>query len=239
MNEVLVSGILAGDVKEFGEKGVAFKLVVTTQGAGGTYHSDELACLAFGTAAQVLKGRANSGERVTFSGRIDRDKLGGEKYHSILVASSILSISPSENGMDVATATLAGPSEIKEFRTVGARDTPLIPFTVIATRNFNGNEFKSYISCSAWSAQAEVLRDYAEQDGINLAVQGSIKTRSYEDKDGDEIRAIDVWANNVTVFGAGSIVSSGEGEGSGTQTASMTTPPPVQRRASVEDDLPF
>lgn len=238
MNEVLVSGILAGVVKEFGEKGVAFKLVVTNQGAGGTSHSDELACLAFGTAAQVLKGRANSGERVTFSGRIDRDKLGGEKYHTVLVASNVLSISASENGMDSATVTLAGPSEIKEFRTVGAKDTPLIPFTVIATRSFNGNEFKSYISCSAWSSQAEILRNYENQDGINLAVQGSIKTRTYEDKDGDNIRAIDVWANNLTVFGAGSITTSAEGD-SGGNSVSMTTPPPVQRRESFEDDLPF
>lgn len=238
MNEVLVSGILAGPVKDFGDKGAAFKLVVTSQGNGGSSHSDDFACLAFGTAAQVLKARANSGERVTFSGRIDRDKLGGEKYHSVLIASNVLSISASENGMDVATATLAGSSEIRDFKTVGAKETPLVPLTIITTRSFNGNEFKSYISCSAWSDQAVQLQPYQNQEGINVALQGSIKPRTYEDKDGDTIRTLDVWANNVTVFGAGEISTSAAAQGNSPQV-SMATPPAVQRRSAFEEELPF
>lgn len=241
MNEVLVSAIALGTPEDFGDSnGVSFTTVVTSQGAGGASHSDELKCIAFGATAQLIKSKVKSGDRVIFSGRIDRDRLGGEKFHSVIVASSLLGVTDAADGVDLATATVAGPSEIKEYKTIGGRNTPLLPFTVISTRKFRDNEYRSYISCSAWSENAEALKVHQQTEGKNLVAQGLIKSRTYEDRDGDSINAIDIWVNSVVILGEGELTQQTSGAG-GTYVDGSDLPPTVttQRRASLEDELPF
>lgn len=66
-------------------------------------------------------------------------------------------------------------------------------FTVAVDRAFqsNGEKQTDFINCVAWRNNAEFITKYFTK-GQMIAVQGSVQSRNYEDKNGNKRTAFDV-----------------------------------------------
>jgi len=110
-------------------------------------------------------------------------------------------------------------------------------FSIAVDRNRadkDGNRVADFFNVTAWNKTAEFISKYFHK-GDMIAIEGSLQTRRYTDKDGNNRTATDIIANNVSFCGRG---------GSGGSTATTTTAVAgVERTPVVEapayDDLPF
>ena len=74
-------------------------------------------------------------------------------------------------------------------------------FSIAVNRNFtnaNGEREADFINCVVWDKQAENLVKY-QKKGNQIAVDGRIQTRNYEDKDGKRVKEV-VDGKKVTVY---------------------------------------
>ena len=77
-------------------------------------------------------------------------------------------------------------------------------FCVAVDRSFvkAGEERKAdFINVVAWRQTADFVTRYFHK-GSMIAVQGSIQTRSYEDKNGNKRTAVEIVADNVSFCGS-------------------------------------
>ena len=73
-------------------------------------------------------------------------------------------------------------------------------FSIAVNRNFtnaNGEREADFINCVVWDKQAENLVKY-QKKGNQIAVDGRIQTRNYDDKDGKKVYVTEVFVSNVT-----------------------------------------
>lgn len=126
------------------------------------------------------------------------------------------------------------------------RKTPngvsVISFQIACDRNYqrSGEERKSdFIDCTAWRQTAEFIERYFHK-GSMIAVEGSIQTENYTDKDGNKRKQVQVVANNVSFCGSRSE--------SGANNQGYSQPAPSYSNADNsdfeeivddDDDLPF
>ena len=76
-------------------------------------------------------------------------------------------------------------------------------FTIAINRTFknkDGEYDADFIRCVAFQKRAEILRDYTKK-GSKIAVEGWIKTRSYENDVGDTRYVTEVEVDNVELLG--------------------------------------
>lgn len=128
-----------------------------------------------------------------------------------------------------------------ELRTT-PQGTSVIRFQVACDRNFQkaGAERQAdFIDCVAWRQTAEFISRYFHK-GSMIAVEGTIQTSNYTDKDGNNRKQVEVLANNVSFCG-----SKAE---SGTVNPAFSQPAPSYASADNsdfeeivddDDDLPF
>lgn len=64
-------------------------------------------------------------------------------------------------------------------------------FTLASDRGYGDNKQTDFIPCVAWRGTAEFISKYF-QKGSMIAVEGSIQTRKYQDKNGDNRTAYEV-----------------------------------------------
>lgn len=71
-------------------------------------------------------------------------------------------------------------------------------FTVAVQRDYksNGEEITDFIPCVAWRNTAELISRYFNK-GSMIFINGSLETRSYEDKQGNKRTAYEVKADRV------------------------------------------
>ncbi|MBR3592177.1 MAG: single-stranded DNA-binding protein [Clostridia bacterium] len=76
-------------------------------------------------------------------------------------------------------------------------------FQVAVERNYkNGEERQTdFINCVAWRGTADFVTTYFKK-GQMIAIQGSLQTRNYEDKNGNKRTAYDVVAEQVSFCGS-------------------------------------
>lgn len=94
-------------------------------------------------------------------------------------------------------------------------------FTVAVDRSFAkaGTERQAdFIDVVAWDKSAEFVCKYF-QKGSMIAVQGSIQTRTYEDKNGNKRKAVEINARDISFAGPKSSNS-----GAGNYAAGGSTP---------------
>lgn len=121
----------------------------------------------------------------------------------------------------------------------------VVRFSIAVDRRFarSGEERQTdFINIVAWRQQAEFICNYFKK-GQQIAVEGSIQTRKYQDKDGNNRTAFEVVANNVSFVGSkrdneGSGYSAPSAEPSAPQSFSNTDSGDFAEIAS-DDDLPF
>ena len=76
-------------------------------------------------------------------------------------------------------------------------------FTVAVERNYKSGEERQadFINVVAWRGTADFVSTYLKK-GQMIAVQGSIQTRNYEDKNGNKRTAVEIVADNVSFCGS-------------------------------------
>ena len=114
-------------------------------------------------------------------------------------------------------------------------------FSVAVSRNFtnaNGERESDFINCVVWDKQAENLVKY-QKKGNQIAVEGRIQTRNYDDKDGKKVYVTEILASNISFLD-----SKGTGATGNTSFNNLPEPPMVDTSSnnmetvSVEKD-PF
>ena len=127
------------------------------------------------------------------------------------------------------------------------RTTPngisVVRFQVACDRNFSrsGEDRKTdFIDVTAWRQTAEFVSRYFRK-GSMIAVEGSIQTDSFTDKDGNKRKTVQVVANNVSFCGS-------KAESGTTSNPVFSQPAPSYASADNsdfeeisddDDDLPF
>ena len=132
-----------------------------------------------------------------------------------------------------------------ELRTTGS-GISVTSFTVAVDRRFvrQGEERQAdFIDIIAWRQTAEFVSKYFRK-GSMIAVQGSIQTRMYEDKNGNKRKAVEIVADNASF--CGSKAESGTGSFNRNDSVMNSQPAPSYSTADEgdfkeipEDDLPF
>lgn len=124
-----------------------------------------------------------------------------------------------------------------------AAGVSVLRFQIAVDRNYQrqGTERQAdFIDCVAWRQTAEFISRYFRK-GSMIAVEGSIQTQNYTDKDGNNRKSVEVVANNVSF--CGSKTESGSGS-----APSYEQPAPSYASAQGsdfeeivddDDDLPF
>ena len=114
-------------------------------------------------------------------------------------------------------------------------------FSVAVSRNFtnaNGEREADFINCVVWDKQADNLVKY-QKKGNQIAVEGRIQTRNYDDKDGKKVYVTEILASNISFLD-----SKGTGATGNTSFNNLPEPPMVDTSSnnmetvSVEKD-PF
>ena len=142
-----------------------------------------------------------------------------------------------------------------ELRYTGS-NVPVASFSLAVNRNFtnqSGEREADFINIVVWRKQAESVKNYLSQ-GSQVAIDGRIQTRSYDDKDGNKRYVTEVIADNVEFLGSkasNNNSSSGDNQGPtpydfdkapDTKGTDVDNNPFADFGSSIEisdDDLPF
>ena len=113
--------------------------------------------------------------------------------------------------------------------------TPVCSFRIAVDRNVTnkqtGERATDYINVIAWRQTAEFVCKYFRK-GSMIALEGSLQSRSYTDKDGNNRTSYDVVANNVSFTGSKS-------EGGAAPVAIPQSQEFEVVTEQEDDDLPF
>lgn len=118
-------------------------------------------------------------------------------------------------------------------------------FTIAVNRTYTNEEGKreaDFINCVVWDKQAENLAMY-QKKGNQIAVEGRIQTRNYDDKDGKKVYVTEVLANNISYL---------DTKKDDSNLNNLEEPPVVEKEEEIDpyqafgdsievnmDDLPF
>ncbi len=131
-----------------------------------------------------------------------------------------------------------------ELRTT-SNNLSVLSFSVAVDRSYQaqGQERQAdFINCVAWRQNADFISKYFRK-GQMIAIEGSIQTRSYEDKNGNKRTAFEVIVNRASFCGS----KSESGATGDRYSAPAAQPASFQNNAvddfsgvdAAEDDLPF
>ena len=129
-----------------------------------------------------------------------------------------------------------------ELRSTGT-GVSVTSFTIAVDKSYvrQGEERQAdFIDVVAWRPTAEFVCKYFHK-GSMIAVQGSIQTRNYEDKNGNKRKSTEVVADNVSFCGsrAESGSSTRTEEAAYQPATSFATADESEFTEIPEDDLPF
>lgn len=100
-----------------------------------------------------------------------------------------------------------------ELRYTGS-NVPVATFSLAVNRTYtnqSGEREADFINIVVWRKQAENVKNYLQQ-GSQVAIDGRIQTRTYDDKDGNKRYVTEVIADNVEFLGSkSSNATSGSG----------------------------
>lgn len=119
-------------------------------------------------------------------------------------------------------------------------DTPVCSFAVAVSTGTGEKQRTHFIDCVAWKQAAEFLCTYFTK-GQELAVSGELQTRSYEDKQGNKRKAVEVVVRNIDFCGPKHTEDTmppgwfGKGNDRPPQSGSLSGEP----EECGDDDLPF
>lgn len=135
-----------------------------------------------------------------------------------------------------------------ELRTTG-NGTNVCSFRIACDRNFvqQGQERQAdFIDVVAWRQSAEFICKYF-QKGSLIAVEGSLQSRQYQDKNGNKRTAVEVLANQINFAGGKKPGGQPVDDGGEAPPKDYREPAPAYSQGSADDfavisdddDLPF
>ena len=83
-------------------------------------------------------------------------------------------------------------------------NTPVATFSIAVNRSFSnqqGEREADFINIVVWNKQAETVKNYLTK-GSQVAIEGRIQTRTYDDQNGQKRYVTEVVANNVEFVGS-------------------------------------
>lgn len=113
-------------------------------------------------------------------------------------------------------------------------------FTIAVQRNMksqNGERESDFIDIVCWRHTAEFVSKYIQKGNL-VCLNGSLQTRSYEDKNGNKRKAFEVVADNVHMAGDRAARSE-EGETEQQETPAQPAKNNGYVEVDLDDDLPF
>lgn len=113
-------------------------------------------------------------------------------------------------------------------------DVSVVQFTIAVNRAFqqqNGERQADFINCVAWRNQAENLAKYMKKGG-QIAVDGSIQTRNYDDQNGVRRFVTEVICNQITFLES-------RKNDSGYNDLSQLEVPPMRESNNFSQGSPF
>ncbi len=117
----------------------------------------------------------------------------------------------------------------------------VIRFQIAVDRNFQraGEERKAdFIDVTAWRQTAEFISRYFHK-GSMIAVEGSIQTDNFTDKDGNKRKSVQVVANNVSFCGSKAESGTSNGFEQPAPSYSSANSSDFEELVDDDDDLPF
>lgn len=113
----------------------------------------------------------------------------------------------------------------------------VVSFCVAVDRRYqkDGEKQADFLNVVAWRQTAEFICKHFRK-GQMIAVQGSIQTRNYEDKNGNKRTAVEIVADNVSFCGS---KSESENTTQNAQRPSVNTPADDFTPLDDDDDFPF
>ena len=128
-------------------------------------------------------------------------------------------------GKDPEVRYLEGGTAVANF--------PLATSEVYKDKSGERKEITEWHNIVMWRGLAEIAEKYLKK-GNSIYVEGKLRTRSWDDKEGVKRYTTEVLADNMTMLGG---KSSGSGDNS--SNAGESKPAPQVDESSATDDLPF
>ena len=125
-----------------------------------------------------------------------------------------------------------------ELRYTGS-NVPVASFSLAVNRNFtnqSGEREADFINIVVWRKQAENVKNYLSQ-GSQVAIDGRIQTRSYDDKDGNKRYVTEVIADNVEFLGSKASNNNSSSDNQGPTPYDFDTAPDT--KGTDVDNNPF
>ena len=118
----------------------------------------------------------------------------------------------------------------------GANSTAIARFSLAVNRRFkrDGDPEADFFNCVAFGKQAETIEKFLSK-GVEIAVRGHLQTGSYQNKEGQTIRTVDVIVDEFDFCGS----KASNGGGQGKQTVTHGTAGFVNVPEGLDDELPF
>lgn len=134
----------------------------------------------------------------------------------------------------VLTGRLTADPELKTT----ANGIPVTTFSIAVNRNYRAGEEQQtdFINIVAWRQRAEFITKYFKK-GSMIGIEGSIQTRRYQDKNGNNRTAFEVVVNNAQF-----VESKRDGAASGSDEPASYSNADASDFAEIggmDDDLPF
>lgn len=128
----------------------------------------------------------------------------------------------------VLTGRLTADPELKKTQS----GISVTSFTIAVDRDYkSGEERKTdFINIVAWRQTAEFVTKHFTKGSL-IGIEGTIQTRKYQDRDGNNRTAFEVVADNVQFVGAKTNDTPSE--------ASQERPAEEFNEVETDDDLPF
>ena len=104
----------------------------------------------------------------------------------------------------------------------------------------NGNQVENteWHSIVVWRGLADITERYLKK-GSQVYVEGKLKTRSWDDQNGNKRYATEVVADNMTMLGGRTEGGGDAAQAPPQQSPSQTNTPPAASLDDIDDDLPF
>lgn len=113
-------------------------------------------------------------------------------------------------------------------------------FTVAINRPHkpDAEEEADFPQCVVWDKTAGYLTSYGHK-GDRVAVEGSIRTRIYDDKDGKRVYVTEIWVNRLELLTSRETGSQSTSYDGGTRMGESVKRKDIDTALPENDDLPF
>lgn len=134
----------------------------------------------------------------------------------------------------VLTGRLTADPELKTT----SNGTSVVSFSIAVDRRYRTGEERQtdFINIVAWRSSAEFISKYFKKGSL-IGIEGSIQTRKYTDKNGNNRTAFEVVANNVQFVESKRDGAASVGESAGFSNADVNDF--ADLGDAQDDDLPF